>query len=477
LGSTSGLSVGQVLILDQANDAADPGIGSAFVNDSLTYSSEGGAPGRNVGGADYSQQEYKLVTAINGNVVTISPGLYMANWRSSQNPGAWWANSLIQLAGIESLTLDHSGSTNLTGVAFFNAYKSWMKNVRSIYFQNSNGGGRNHVWVQYSARITVRDSYFFGTRDAASLSYGVEPWQSADLLVENNLFQHIVAPLLIGGTHGSVFSYNYSLDHYFASSASWNMPGPSFTHDAGVAMNLFEGNQGTGMLEDAIHGTHNLHTYFRNQWSGRDPGKTAQTTPSSIAAYSRYMNVIGNVLGEAGYHTNYQALAPISTNCNASIFVLGFADGNCSASFVDPTVALTLMRWGNYDVVNNVVRFIAGEIPASLAQLANPVPASQVLPPSFYLAARPSAWWVTPWGTPPWPAVGPDVTGGNVTSGSGAASTLGGHAYKIPARLCYEHSSIDSAYGTNGVVLFDAANCYSGQLQAAPSPPTSLGVQ
>jgi hypothetical protein len=135
------------------------------------------------------------------------------------------------------------------------------------------------------------------------------------------------------------------------------------------------------------------------------------------------------------------------------------------------------MRWGNYDVVNNAVRFIASEIPASLAQLANPVPASQVLPPSFYLAARPSAWWVTPWGTPPWPAVGPDVTGGDVTSGSGAASTLGGHAYRIPARLCYEHSSIDSAYGTNGVVLFDAANCYSGQLQAAPSPPTSLGVQ
>src|SRR5436190_3719923 len=164
-----------------------------------------------------------------------------------------------------------------------------MKNVRSIYTQNSNGGGRNHVWLQYSAQIVVRDSYFYGTRNAATLSYGVEPWQSGDVLVENNLFQHLVTPRLIGNTHGSVFAYNYSIDH-FNNNPSWNMPGPSFTHDAGTAMNLFEGNQGTGALEDAIHGTHNLHTYFRNQWTGRDPGKAQQTIPVEVSAYSRYMN-------------------------------------------------------------------------------------------------------------------------------------------------------------------------------------------
>ena len=40
----------------------------------------------------------------------------------------------------------------------------------------------------------------------------------------------------------------------------------------------------------------------------------------------------------------------------------------------------------------------------------------------------------------PWPAIGPDVTGGNVTAGSGAAANLGGHVYKNPAMSCFlEH--------------------------------------
>src|SRR5207249_123773 len=97
LGSTAGLSVGQILILDQANDPLDNG--QLFVCDNnfsdaqhTLCATDTPAPGRTVGGVNYSQQEYKLVAAINGNVVTISPGLYMPNWRASQNPAAWWAN-------------------------------------------------------------------------------------------------------------------------------------------------------------------------------------------------------------------------------------------------------------------------------------------------------------------------------------------------------------------------------------------------
>jgi len=139
------------------------------------------------------------------------------------------------------------------------------------------------------------------------------------------------------------------------------------------------------------------------------------------------------------------------------------------------------MRWGNYDVVNNTVRFVNAEVPTTAPAYPNQVPGSQALPASFYLSAKPTAWWRTPWGSPPWPAIGPDVTGGNVTSGSGAASTLGGHAYKIPARLCFENSRRDTVnYGGLSPVpiVFNANDCYGAATTGAPpNPPTSLQVQ
>ncbi|PYT90453.1 MAG: hypothetical protein DMG36_20550, partial [Acidobacteria bacterium] len=135
LGSTSGLSAGQWIILDQDNDRTDPG--TVVVSDASTNSgscqdeifasdnsSPYSAPGRNfaiagtVSGTstacangrypDRNQFQIVQVTGISGNNVTITPGLYMPNWRSSQSPGAWWATTVIQKTGIENMSLDYS---------------------------------------------------------------------------------------------------------------------------------------------------------------------------------------------------------------------------------------------------------------------------------------------------------------------------------------------------------------------------------
>src|SRR3989442_1463644 len=83
---------------------------------------------------------------------TISPGLHMPNWRASQSPSAWWANTLAQNVGIENLLLDNrtAGAGSIT--VFFNAYKSSMKNIASI-----GGGARSHVDMQWSSNLVVRD--------------------------------------------------------------------------------------------------------------------------------------------------------------------------------------------------------------------------------------------------------------------------------------------------------------------------------
>ncbi len=448
LSHTTGLSVGMVIVLDQLNDPADTG--AVFACDTGGVCADQGP----AGGAqpNRAQQQFTKVSAIAGNLVTISPGLYMPNWRASQSPHAWWGNSsgFSSGNGVEDLSVDNTFNTsgNRSDIYLIWCYDCWVKNVRDL---NSD---RNHVWLYESAHCTVRDSYFYGTRHAASQSYGVESYMGSDNLVENNIFHHIAGPLMVGGSaSGLVEAYNYAFDDYYAASANW-MQGSNYAHAAGTEYILHEGNEGPGFTADVIHGTHHFITAFRNYFIGWETGKTAQTVPVNLYSFTRFFNIIGNVLGRSGYHTNYESVTPSFTSPETSIFRLGDS-GNLPASFEDPLVKSTLLRWGNYDTVNGTSRFLASEVPSGLSQFSNPVPSTNDLPASLYLSAKPS-WWPT---AIPWPSIGPDVTGGNV-------SGVGGHVYKIPARVCFETTS-----RTNGVLNFNANNCYGPVLPPPPPPP------
>lgn len=429
LSQTTGLSVGSIIVLDQDNDTADTG--SVFVCDSLDCSEEGLSPGRNLNGIDRNQQQYVRVTAIAGNVVTITPGLYMPNWSASKDPGAWWPGTTAEGIGIENMTLDHTPSCSgqpCVGIYFYNAHNSWVKNVKSL---NPN---RNHVWLYQSSHIQVQDSYFYGTKGGTSQSYGVESFMSGDNLVINNIFQHVTSPIMTGPASGSVFAYNFMVDMHYTTPSSWMQASINGGHDAGTALNLFEGNEGTQFTQDNYHGTGNFATVFRNQFTGSEPEsepeKTDNTQVISLLAYNRFANFVGNVLGTAGTHTTYtdDASAPTGTP-NASIYLLGFGgvlENNNPPTGIpnDPLVKTTLLRWGNYDTKTGAPRWNHSEVPSGLSQFANPVPSNQILPASFFLTARP-AWW----GTMPWPAIGPDVSGGEDATG---------RVYRNPAHRYYD---------------------------------------
>ncbi len=457
LSSTSGIIPGTtVLALDQLNDSSDSG--GVFVCETQGTCSQEGPAGAER--SNRAQSQLVLATAVSGSTVTISPGLDMPNWRSSQSPGAWWGNTVATMDGIENLSMDHTNSGSSSGITFSNAYKCWVKGVRSVQ------ADRNHVWIYTSARIVVRDSYFYGTQNAASESYGIEPYASSDNLVENNIFQHVATPMQVNGSaSGTVFGYNFTINNYYGTSPGWMIAGNSL-HAAGVDNLLFEGNEANALIGDNIHGTHNFITAFRNQYLGWESGKTAQTNALQIYAGVRFLNVIGNVLGKQGYHKQYQDLAPSGSNSDSSIYTLGWSGnegGSGSAGPNDPLVASTMLRWGNFDVVNNAAEWNSSEVPSSAAQYPSAVPANQTLPPSFYLAAKPS-WW----GSMPWPAVGPDVTGGSDSTG---------HVYANPAQVCYAGNG-GPTDGTGSVLSFNADNCYgsgsSGPPPAAPAPPTNL---
>jgi hypothetical protein len=482
----SGISNGDVIILDQANQATDNG--GYFVCDTLSptvchlsVETGGTGNGRVLNGKNAQQEQYVTVTSGCSNScvgggpfnLTISPGLYANDWnRTGVNAdiGVWWAKNSFQ-QGVENLTIDNSIAGARGNIGIYNCFECWVKNVRSI------GGGRNHIWNFQSSRTEIRDSYFYGSR-GSNQSYGIEPGEPAgsDQLFENNIFQGIASPIIAGGGwSGAVISYNFSINNVYATG---NFSQGSYSsHDAGDSFNLFEGNQFNQLICDAIHGTPGgADTYFRNRLPGQESQQGVlplqQTMPIDLDAYCRGFNIIGNVMGTPGYHTNYEAVPPVQpaqAPCNQSIYTLGWGGGECShdgSSGVldDPVVKTTLMRWGNYDTVTGTVRFDSAESsPGAVPFIsAQTTPASHALPASFYMSSKPAFW-----GSMPFPAIGPDVTGG---------TGPGGFAYLNPAANCYHNIIRGSADGTGSAVSFDANNCYYVPTGPTPVAPTNLTV-
>lgn len=469
LSSKTNMQVGTIMELAQNWDSAETG--NVYVCHGFTCTVSGGGdnfgPGR-------EQGQLVTVTSISSGAcpctIGISPALRMPNWRSGQNPTAVWGTALPTSGiGIENLSLNYNSIQNTNGISFYYATDSWVKGVRSVN-PGVTGGGAHHVRAYASTHITVRDSYFWGGKDHSQESYGIDPYAVSDLLVENNIFHYITSPIVNEGNEGSVFAYNYSIDDLFIdgtwAQASW------YTHSESNNFLLWESNDGFGLNLDGYHGPAFFNTVFRSRALGKEGITASQTVPIMIYSYNRYHNIIGNVLGDNAYHTTYQSRGGFDSeaNCNFSIYALGWG-GNCGNSGTnqlnDTLTTSTLMRWGNYDTVTDATRFVSGEVPSGISPYGNSVPASQTLPSSFYLTARPS-WWET---SIPFPAIGPDVTGGSEAG-------VGGHNAKIPARRCFE-SIMGGAFGQRTTPrTFDATTCYltaaGGGDLTPPAAPTNL---
>jgi hypothetical protein len=458
LASTpTSLAVGDMIILDQTDDTVDgyPSAGDIVVGQSTAngFSKQGGntfgRPGR-------SQQFPTMVTSISGTTVGIWPPLNMPNWRSAKTPQAWWgSNPPITNVGIENLSMDYS-SDQTPGFLFFNAANCWVKGVRGIITTPPcDQCTFSHVRLMNVCKVTVRDSYFWGPELTGTDHYGITAELASHLLIENNIeilnpgaFEHN------GADSGSVWAYNYH-DQSWVNSI--------LEHEAGISMNLYEGNDVSGASGDIIHGTANFETFFRNYMADGAEGSTGDTV-FWLSSYHRFYNIIGNVLGDAsnaryeGDINNHNTALPTD-----EIYELGNNNEDETGSGVvstDPRTKTTLFRWGNWDSVNSAVRFDSSEVPSSIANFANAVPASQTLPASFYLSTRPSFWGTT-YGTPRYPAIGPDVTSGTLGSS--------GKAYKIPARLVHDNLPTDTSYGALGIKQFNATNYFAPNDDAYPT--------
>lgn len=487
VGSTSGMSAGQTVILTQQNA---PYVYTTGVEGPCT---SGNSCGVNVsaktfnGSSTWAQMQLASIVSVNSgaNQITIAAPGAAITYQSSLSPVVFYWNTPhnAQYAGIENMTVNANNNDHVLSLPFCDY--CWVQNVAI-----TNAFNRGNIFFYFGYRDEAINNYLGGdTSTGHPTQYGIELLETTFALIQNNITVDVTTPVITEGSYGTVLGYNYMrrtvVDNEF---------GALVTHLAHAFMQLWEGNVVGMMLYDTSWGSSSHMTTFRDYANGNDPKATNYRIPLSIQSHNEYNNVIGNVLGDPTHHTTY--VCDISNDGASDTFIydLGIWDGCISGTTTnyDATVESSLVRWGNWDAVtynasgsgHHGTRWCTGSGTGSsgsdaynnactASETANADPnypglssPSTTLPASFYLSAKPG-WFTTPWGTPVYPAIGPDVT-----CSTNCSTNTSNHAALTPAQLCYNNTAKDS----NGfLTAFDANVCYaSGSGSTPPSPPTGL---
>ena len=161
----------------------------------------------------------------------------------------------------------------------------------------------------------------------------------------------------------------------------------------------------------------------------------------------------------------------------------GFAGGSVP---IDPVVKPSTLRANNWDAFNGSCQNNATEIPNTIPNWPNPTP-NGTWPASFFLTTRPN-WWPT---SQAFPAVGCDVSSGNVGQIGGTINTVGkqsglpgiigqtyagntvsaawgSHVNAIPAEACFLALG-GLPDGTNAALNFDQSDCPSSAASGGPT--------
>jgi hypothetical protein len=395
LSNASTISVGDYVTLDQLNN------GTTIDDDTST----GGTCtwcGRASGTRSLGQ--ISKVTAKNGNVVTVDPGLHITleSGQSPQMLRLGSSSSFITNAGLEDLQAEIISATTMpyASLRFQYASNSWIKNVYSPLQAE-----QAHLHLIWSYRPEVRDSHFKGVRGTpATTGYGmvIGTYTTAGL-VENNIFEESYSGIIPAwGASGNVMGYNYFANMWYKSNPLLCSPS-IFFHGMHTKMNLAEGNDGSKFWGDWYWGNHSYNTAYRNYFKAQQesPWQTYSYTrwPVKIDWKNQNYNVVGNVLGLSSDTYTYET-PPVYWS-SPTIYMLGYKHNNDSPPY-EGTARSTLLRHGNWDESTDSVKWCddSGEPGCQGGD------ASQTIPNSLYLAVKPS-WWCN---ETPWPPIGSDLS-------------------------------------------------------------------
>jgi hypothetical protein len=405
---------------------------------------------------------------VSGQVIlTLTHGLVHPNWATSSSPELWVAASVpATWVGIRDLTIDASNFTAnntatcsnsvcpISVVRFSGASYFWADNVELISPPNQ---GFTAAFVP-NVHGAFQSNYVYDggqgwDNDSSQFNINAE-----DMLVANNICQQChIAVVNNGANVENVYIGNLFIMNQDGTGNLYD--GIRMNHSSGNDYHLYEQNYIESMVfNDQAHGVALVDTYYRNFITGWEPcanaglrgnpcGTNSQKTdnvfPEIITSSNRYHNYVDNVMGTPGIHNAgaYEIDGASASGCglytgnfwyiggdpNGGIWNLG--GGNINGPTCggypggpitnDPVLLQTQYRWANWNAFNNATVFNTSEVPSSApgGVLNQPVPTSTCTnnftvgcPASFYYISRPG-WWAS---SVPFPAIGADVSGGNI---------------------------------------------------------------
>jgi len=381
VSSTSGFSVGQLVLIDELTD------------DSYVYwgKDSAAAPGGEARGwftrYDRPVGQMLEIASISGNTMSFTTALHIGFdtahvaqlTRLTVPYGA-------KYAGLEDLYVRGGQDDNITVRL---AMYSWVRNVESDW---SVGDG---VALDGSFRCVLRDSYVHDTPDpnpgGAGYMLSVAQYTS-DSLVENNIFingNKVMVMRASGG--GNVIGYNYFDNGYIEYNPGWMESGMNASHLTCPHFELFEGNQAFNADGDDTWGGAVYITYFRNHATGkrRSYDDISDRRAIGLSWGHYYYSFVGNVLGTADQDPSpysgftYEDLWPWNDD-PVAMWRLGYTTSDWDAK-AESRVVETIHRHGNFDYATRTVRWADGF--------------EQDLPDSLYLPGKPAFFGSLQW---PW---------------------------------------------------------------------------
>jgi hypothetical protein len=396
----TGFNAGAVVMIDQLND---PALVTATGSGGLC-----GYCGRDGLNGARAMAETLLVKERTGNTIKLVRPLYY-DYKAAFLPQLSRRTATPTMnAGIEDLYIEAAaGLRDGDGIRMANCAYCWVKNIESY-----NIAGK-HIEIRWGAYGNeVRESYFHHAQNFGSNSgYGLNINNySTDNLIENNAIYYVHTGICIGsaGGTGNVVAYNYinTTRHW---QADWYQSHLG-SHGAHTYMNLWEGNVAGKVDYDNYWGSGSHAVFLRNRITRQNPDQSVTSDVVSVIvdANNYYMTFVGNIIGTPGCPGPTEQRPFLSTFNNPVLWKIGYKCCSATGIPVDPKVAATLIRTGNWECTTNAVQWSSSE---------------QLIPDSLYLSAKP-AWF----GVLDWPPFTPERPGFNPNN-----------VNKIPAQVRFEN--------------------------------------
>lgn len=396
VSSTSGLSVGELVLIDATTDPEISRWADDCDSGCQTWFSRANRP----------LTQMMEIASIVGTTITFTTPFHASYTTTRTAQLTRFPQTAIEWAGIEDVKVVNGEGGDGGGNVYFEFCKyCWARNIES---EGSIGGS---VRFYRTLRSEVRDSYVHSTRDPnpGGAGYGIDISTAAsDNLVENNISWNFNKTLIMRASGGgNVVAYNYFDDGRGEGYPTIPEVGLNAAHMTTPHHELLEGNLSWHMGSDSRWGNSVYITFFRNHVTGlrrNAVGGLSDTTnrrAASVTAEHWWYSFVGNVLGYSGQTATgysgfeYQDSYPYGDSL-IPMWRFGEPDsvGTPHITTYDSSVEPTTLRDGNFDYVTNEVRWHGIGGSASTTP-----PANSTIPDSLYLTEKPAFFEDLPW---PW---------------------------------------------------------------------------